>query len=173
MTQDRILKQVGKVKEAHGLKGELYVLLFTPERDWLEEVERFFLGANGTEYLCERVKPHKQGLILKLEGVADRTAAEALKGASVSVEDDLFVSEPGEQIYLSEILHFELCDPEGKNRGRICGFSSNGVQDLLKVETEKGVFEVPFVDAFLQEIDFEAKKVLMDLPVGLLGEDLD
>lgn len=83
------------------------------------------------------------------------------------VEDDLFVSKPGEGIYLNEIKNFKLKDPEQKVLGEIVGFSSNGVQDLLVVEANGKKVEVPFVDAFIKKIDFKHQAVVMDLPEGL------
>lgn len=162
--------RIGKVKEAHGLKGELYVLLFTKESPWLGRLREFALAA-GDEgpfevHERERAKAFKDGLILKAPGVTDRTAAESKKGLLFYLPSDLFVSAPGEEIYLREIEGFEVRN-EGESVGPIRGFSSNGPQDLLLVEREGRTIEIPFVEAFLDRIDFEGRIVWMRLPEGL------
>ncbi len=165
--------KIGKFKDVHGLKGELYMILFVPDEDWLDEVESFYIGEMKREYICENIQAHRQGYLVKLNGVQNRTDSEALKGQEIYVDEELLTSVPGEQIYLREIENFELVNPQGSSLGFIRDFSSNGLQDLLVVETPRGRFDVPFVEDFLVEIRFEQKKVVMDLPVGLLGEDSD
>lgn len=174
------MKLVGKIKDAHGLKGEMYVLVFSGDVSWLEDLDVFGLGdlpPRGSEPTPEmikrtlkiqRAKPYKDGCIIKAEGIEDRTAAEGVKGQGFFIDDENLVADEGETIYLSEILGFEIVDPNGMAVGKIVAFSSNGAQDLLVVNTGRGQAEIPFVDAFTVEIDHDAKKIVMDLPEGLL-----
>lgn len=184
-----MMRLVGKVKDAHGLRGELYVLIFSGDTSWLGSLKKFGLGplphhqpgrgaaAGVTPSLPEselrifplaRAKNHRDGLVVKAEGIEDRNASEALKGRGFYIDEELLVSSEGEGIYLGEILEFLLVDPAGRELGRVVAFSSNGPQDLLVVDTGRGRVDVPFVEAFLRGIDFEAKRVVMDLPAGLL-----
>lgn len=165
------MKAIGKVREAHGLKGDLYVLIFSGDVSWLKKVKNFSLkdkGGEVEEFEIERIKPFKKGVIVKGKGITDRTQAEGLEHFEFLIDEELMVSKPGERIYLNEILNFKLKDPEQVVLGDIVGFSSNGVQDLLVVQTkaEKKV-EVPFVDEFIKKIDFKHQAVVMDLPEGL------
>lgn len=166
------MKLVGKVREAHGLKGDLYILVFSGDISWAKRMKKFSLLAKGEtesqEFNVERVKPFKKGLIVKAAEVHDRTAAEGLEHCEFLVEEDLFVSKPGETIFLSEIKNFKLKDTEQKTLGEIVDFSSNGVQDLLVVDLGDRKVEIPFVEAFIKKIDFKHQAVVMDLPEGLL-----
>ncbi|KYG61144.1 ribosome maturation factor RimM [Bdellovibrio bacteriovorus] len=165
------MKLVGKVREAHGLKGDLYVLIFSGDISWAKRMKSFGLKPKDSDeirtFSVERTKPFKKGLIVKAAEIADRTAAEGVEHLEFFVDDDLFVSKPGETIFLSEIKNFKLKDPEQKLLGEIVDFSSNGVQDLLVVEAAGKKVEVPFVDAFIKKIDFKHQTVVMDLPEGL------
>jgi 16S rRNA processing protein RimM len=168
-------KLVGKIKEAHGIRGDFYVLIFSGEFDWLGNLKEFQLENPATKekkiLKLKKAKPHKKGFILTAEGIPDRTEAEKYHGFNFSIPTDLLVSKPGETIYLTEIENFTVQDPNGKTLGQIIGFSTNGAQDLLVVKHEGGQADIPFVDAFLKEIKFEEKIVVMDLPEGLF--DLD
>ncbi|UOF01917.1 ribosome maturation factor RimM [Bdellovibrio reynosensis] len=165
------MKLVGKVREAHGLKGDLYVLVFSGDISWAKRMKSFGLKAKDSDevqtYTVERTKPFKKGIIVKAAEIADRTAAEGVEHLEFFIEEDLLVSKPGETIYLSEIKNFKLKNPEQTVLGEIVGFSSNGVQDLLVVEANGKKAEVPFVDAFIKKIDFKHQAVIMDLPEGL------
>lgn len=123
------------------------------------------------EFEVEKSKPHKDGLIVKLKGVPSRNEAETLRKSAVFVSEEVLVSEPGEPIFLGEIEGFTLVSKDDAVLGKITGFSSNGPQDLLKVETPKGERLVPFIDEFIVDIDFDKECVRMDLPPGLLDED--
>ena len=118
-------------------------------------------------YTVERTKPFKKGIIVKAAEIANRNDSEAVEHMEFFVDDALLVSAPGENIYLSEILNFKLKNPDQTVLGEIVGFSSNGVQDLLVVQTSDKKVEVPFVDAFIKKIDFKHSAVVMDLPEGL------
>ncbi|WP_415063728.1 ribosome maturation factor RimM [Bdellovibrio sp.] len=165
------MKLVGKVREAHGLKGDLYVLIFSGDISWAKRMKSFGLKAKDSDeiqnFTVERTKPFKKGIIVKASEIKDRTAAEGVEHLEFFVDDELLVSKPGETIYLSEIKNFKLKNPEQTVLGEIVGFSSNGVQDLLVVEAGGKKVEVPFVDAFIKKIDFKHQAVVMDLPEGL------
>lgn len=167
------MKKIGKIKEAHGIKGDVYVLVFSKDVSWLPKLKKIGLKNVKTEEKksCEvlRGKPFKDGVILALSAWKDRNGAEAHEGFEVYIPEDLLVSQKGETIFLNEILNFELYDGENL-LGPIQGFSTNGVQDILLVEKSgyKNKIEVPFVDAFLKRIDFENKSVYMELPEGLV-----
>lgn len=165
------MKLVGKVREAHGLKGDLYVLIFSGDISWAKRMKSFALKNKDSEemetFTVERTKPFKKGIIVKASEIADRTAAEGVEHLEFFIDDELLVSKPGETIFLSEIKNFKLKNPEQTVLGEIVGFSSNGAQDLLIVEAGGKKVEVPFVDAFIKKIDFKHQAVVMDLPEGL------
>ena len=169
------MKLIGKIKEAHGLKGDLYALIFSGDISWSRELKQFHLAPlegpqNPTPYEVEKLKPFKKGLLLKVKGVNDRTQAEKILGLGFYVPDELFISKKGETITLGEILQFGIVNSEGQLQGTITGFSSNGPQDLLVVINSRGEYLVPFVAPWIRDIDFDNKKIVMDLPEGLLGE---
>jgi len=189
---------VGRVKDAHGLKGEIWVVLFAGQADWLKDMKEtggFFLSktenlptadAGGDvkaklhPYKLKGVRAHKNGLILQTPEIADRTAAEGFKGWFLAIPEEYLSSEEGESFYLSEIDGFEVQE-EGQAIGTVIGFSSNNAQDLLIVELLKdarpGVkagdkIEIPFVEALIEAVDSDEETIEVDLPNGLIEVQL-
>lgn len=167
--------RVGKMKDAHGIRGELFVVLFAGEAEWLDKLKELRLVfENGSgepkTYQIKSARAHKNGLIVKTMEIKDRNEAETLKGLLVEIPESFLVSNPGEQIFLREILGFTVSTVAKGEIGKVVKFSSNVAQDLLVVATKKGEFEIPFVDAFVKKMDYKAGTILMDLPDGLLGE---
>lgn len=170
---------IGKIKDAHGLRGEVYLLVFAwlrgiPPEPLTEIPETLQLVSPSGEEKQFKVLAkalHKDGARLKLAGVLDRNASEALKGYSWVRNLGELKSQPGEALYLVEVLGFQVFlqkESEGP-LGLITGFSNNGVQDLLVVESKDGKkTEVPFVEAFVQNIDYEKKQIVLNLPENYL-----
>jgi 16S rRNA processing protein RimM len=162
---------VGWVKQAHGIRGELFVQLYAGKADWLSDLNSVSLLAPGDSTLktwdVEVCRPHKEGLILKVKGVSDRNTSETMRKSGVYIPQEMLVADEG--LFLGQILNFKVVDLHGVVLGEIIGFASNGVQDLLRLKRENGVEAlIPFVDAFVANIDFDNHQVKMDLPQGLL-----
>ena len=176
--QSQPVLKIGKVKEAHGLKGELFILVFAKEASWAKKLKKFYLSSSqdlkdfkpsdGKAYTVTTLRSIKDGLVVGAKELIDRNASEAVLGQFLYIDEDLFVAKPGERIFLREILGYEVYD-QGKLLGTIESFSSNGPQDLLVVRTVTGTVEIPFVEAFIEKLDYGQKKLWMDLPEGLLS----
>ena len=177
MMQSQEWRKVGKIKDAHGLRGEVFIFVFSKDFSWAEDLDRCAISTLESEQMSrtfevEKWRPQKEGLLLKLKGIDDRTAAEKLKNSLFYIPQELLESEEGETIYLSEIDGFEVRNDQDEKLGRVVGFSSNLAQDLLILEkSQGGTAEIPFVEAFILEINFESRFLKMSLPEGIL--DLD
>lgn len=185
------MRAVGRVKDAHGLKGEIWVVLFAGQADWLESFKKdgkFLLfrsedlsGAEPVEYSLKGVRPHKNGLILQSVSIVDRTAAEGLKGQFLGIPESYLESDDGEQPYLDEIEGFIVFEKSGVELGPIVGFESNGIQDLLVVELLAGVrpgvqagdrVEIPFVESYVDTLDYDEQRLTLTIPDQLIEVQL-
>ena len=94
-------------------------------------------------------------------------------GHFVYVPENFLVSKEGEEIFLREVLGFEVMDKQRGEVGKVVGFSGNAMQDILIIKNELGTYEVPFVSPIHLETDKKNKTLFMDIPQGLVaGESL-
>lgn len=169
-------KQLGKIRSAHGISGEVFLISFSQSFDWLksrnkarllikEKDEKGEWYERAQEFSILKKKPHKVGYLLKLEGIKTRNDAETLKGALFEIKEEELTAEDG--FYLFELKDFKVF--EGKAFiGTVVGFSSNGVQDLLLVETEDKKIEIPYVKPLVEETKWQEKIIQVNLPDGFL-----
>ncbi len=173
---------VGRVRDSHGLKGELFVVTNLEETPpWVTQFGEFVLeykapGEDGKHtsqtksFHVKKTRPHKKGFIVKTVEINDRNESDIYKGAVFYIKESYLQSAEGEEVYLREVEGFEVYDGE-QLVGKIIGFSTNNAQDLLVVASGDTDIEIPFVQAFVKDIDKENQKVIMELPEGLRAID--
>ncbi|WP_114906156.1 ribosome maturation factor RimM [Ornithinimicrobium murale] len=161
---------VARIGKAHGLKGEVTVQTHTDAPE-----ERFTVG---TEFATEpdrgpltlrSVRLHQQIYLLGFEGVADRTAAEALRNTRLLLPEDAEAEVEDDGWYEEDILGFTVALSDGTVVGEVSGLHTRDVQDLLEVRrADGGELLIPFVEELVPEIDEEARRVIVNPPGGLL-----
>lgn len=175
--------KVGKVQSTQGLKGEVFVLVFSGEFPWKNKIKNIYLGPKDGDgplqaFAVERLRPHNKqkhvGLAIKIKDKNRIEDVQPLIGRPFFIPGDLLTSESGEAIYLREIQGFQVVDKSRGQVGVVKDFLDNGAQDLIVVSHSSGEdFEVPLVEPLLESIDFQKKIIFMDIPQGLVaGEDL-
>ncbi|ALX04520.1 MULTISPECIES: ribosome maturation factor RimM [Aeromicrobium] len=164
---------VGRIGRAHGIKGELAVQVRT------DEPERRFapgtaLVAGDRTVVVAAARNHSGRLLLRLEGVGDRTAAEALHGRVLEVDvDPDDVPEDDDAYYDHQLVGLRVHDHAGTDVGVVADVLHLPEQDLLSLDLDAGArgVLVPFVVALVPDVDLGAGHVtLADVP-GLLDPD--
>lgn len=149
--------EVGRVAKAHGLRGEVVVAPFTNRPERFAAGSVLFLGDVRREVVAAR--PHQGRWIVQFEGVGDRTAAEALRGALVTGEP---LGDPGEgELWVHELVGSDVVDRAGASLGRVVAVEQNPAHDLLVLDTGP-LIPMVFV------VEHEAGRVVVEVPEGLL-----
>ncbi len=154
---------LGVVARAHGIRGALKLHLWHEQSAVLRGGLEVRIGD-----VVRRVATYAAG-ILAVDGVPDRTSAEALQGQEVFVLRADFPLDEG-SVYLVDLVGAEVVDTQGKKLGTVAGFSDNGAQPLLLVHGHGKEVMVPFVDAIVESADKE--RVVLKPPAGMF-EDAD
>jgi 16S rRNA processing protein RimM len=162
--------EVGRVSKAHGITGELRIVPHWESSDALEQVEEVWLTVSGrrTSYALERARAVPKGYLVKLRGVDDRNAAEALQGATVSVaRSALSPLEPGEY-YLVDLIGAKVLGPEGEI-GEVTGITSHPTVDVIVVRLTDGTsVEQALSEPWLASVDVAARQVVLNSLDGLM-----
>jgi 16S rRNA processing protein RimM len=118
-------------------------------------------------YIITEVGPHKDGLLVRFEGVFDREAAEALRGTSFTIAADERRDLDSEEFWPDDLVGCTVVDEAGESLGTVESVVFGAAQDRLSVRTPDGSVEVPFVDAIVPIVDLDARRIVMTPPIGL------
>ncbi len=175
---DEIYVPVGYIRDAHNLKGEVFVRLSAGQADWLDDLQTVTFiktprvrgpsQAERLDFALVEARPHKDGLIIKVAEVTDRTQAEALIGYEMQIPKNKLVAEVGDVPYLQELLGCTVFDAEAGELGPIESFATNTAQDLLVVRYRERELMIPFVKEFVESMDLKSRVLRMKLPPGLV-----
>ncbi len=120
---------VGRVGKAHGLRGEVYVDLVTDRSERLDPGA--VLYARGQALTVRTSKPQADRWLVFFDGVADRTAAEALTNAELEAEP---IADP-EAVWVHELIGSRVVEADGTERGLCVGVLANPAHDILELES--------------------------------------
>lgn len=162
---------VGTIGRAHGLRGEVTVHVRTDEPE-----RRFAPGASlvvdGRPRTVTAARWHSGTLLVKWDRVADRTAAEALRGQEVwvKVPADEAPAMEGE-FWDRQLVGLSVLDAAGEAVGTVAEVLHLPAHDTLVVRTASGERLIPFVDALVPVVDLEARHVQLAEVGGLLSDE--
>lgn len=159
--------QIGKLGKPHGLKGEIRVILDQENlEDILEQAD--FIFVKGLPYAIRHWRS-AGGLVVLLDGVEDRNAAEMLRGAPIAVpmtpELQALLEEDPVQQWMGYTIHDLTTD---RTYGPITEIIELPTQLTAVVILEGRDILIPLHDSLVRDIDPAKKLLTMDLPVGLV-----
>jgi 16S rRNA processing protein RimM len=169
--------RVGRLLKAHGLKGAIKLELYTDSPN-----ERFMPGTVlelqvpedspwfGKTVKVTELRWYNSMPVVFLDGITDRNQAETLIRAILLVETDLAASPPEPEAWYDHQLVGLKVHREGSEIGEIARVDHFPAQDLLAIKTPSGEVLLPFVKAFVPEVDVDAGKVIITPPGGLFEE---
>ena len=181
--------EVGRIVDAWGIKGWFKVLPHSAQPEALFSSKRWFIqpssgpaGARSAATAAIRkteafllpireAKEHSDCIVATSPEVADRTAAEALRGASIFVARSSFPTAAEDEYYWVDLIGLSVVNREGVALGIVRELLAGGSQTTLVLESEevddaaaKVVVErmIPFVSAFVDKVDIAGRTITVD-----------
>ena len=168
--------EIGRVLGAWGIKGWIKILPYSASPEALFSSKRWFLlpaerGAKSPFEGAVRLKisqarEHSDSVVASIQDIADRDAAEALKGARIFVPRASFPTPEEGEYYWVDLIGLAVVNREGEPLGEVSDLMSTGPQQVLVIGYQQdGKAQerlIPFVDAYVDKVDLEAKRITVD-----------
>jgi 16S rRNA processing protein RimM len=162
---------LGKIAKKFSFKGEVLIYLDTDEPEMYEDLESVFveLNKNLVPFFIENGNLHKGDFLrVRFEDVTNEQEADDIMGCEVYLPLKMLPKLEGNKFYFHEVIGFEIEDQRLGIFGKIVSVNDTTAQPLFEVLNGEVEMLIPMIDHFIVKIDREHKKVLMDLPVGLV-----
>ena len=166
---DRAFIVLGKIVGAYGVKGWVRVHPFADDPSSWGRMKAWQLGREGEppeswrEVAPVRSKLQSDGLLVQLDGVTDRTAAEALKGALVGAARAALPATGKDEYYWADLIGLDVVNGRDERLGSVKELIESAASDVLVVAADDGTERLlPFVSAVVLDVDVAAKRIRVE-----------
>ena len=173
---------VGRVRNAHGIRGEVVVESLTSQ-----PADRFAVGrrllagtvkgelgkpdAPGPHALTIRhAKPFKSGWILRFDELADRNAADLWRGRYLLVATSEIEPPAEGEVYFHDLVGLHVERTDGGALGRVEALHEMPQGLVLEVSTARGTVMLPYRPEVFTSVDLERRALVVDPPPGLIED---
>lgn len=162
---------VGRVRKPHGVHGEVVV---EPSTD---TAERLVPGADllvrptsgsPRPVTVASVRPHREVLLIRFLDLESRDDVEELRSAWLEVDRSLVPTAPQDAYYYYELVGCSCRDQRGSDLGTVVELIEDGGGLLLELEKNHERLLIPFVRAYVREVDVETGRIVLELPDGMI-----
>lgn len=124
------------VAGAHGIHGELRLKLFAESVESIARHDRLHVG--GAQLRLISIRDAGKTAVARFDGIADRGAAEALRGSLVEVDRAALPRLDEGEYYHADLIGLPCVDRAGNAAGSVAAVENYGAGDLLEIETAEG-----------------------------------
>jgi 16S rRNA processing protein RimM len=167
---------VGRVRKAHGIRGEVVVESITdaPEAVFAAG-RRLMAGTAGGELADDvpevhirRATPFKGGWIVRFSEIGDRNEAELWRGRYFLLPAVELAPPAGDEVYFHDLVGLKVALVDGAEIGTVEALFELPQGLVLDVRTERGTVMVPYRPEVVTSVDVGQKLLVIDPPPGLL-----
>ena len=157
---------VGLIRNAQGIRGEVVVEPLTDAPDAVfASGRRVFVGDHPMTVATSR--PFKGGMMVKFEEIADRNAAELLRGKYLFSPFDELAPPADDEVYIHDLIGMTVRLDTGESMGEVHSYYELPQGLTLEVRTGNGTVLVPYRPEVVDHIDREAREVVVKSEVGI------
>lgn len=157
---------IGKIVNTQGVHGEMRVIPTTDDESRFELLDSVFV--DGEEYKIERVRYHKQFVLLKLKGIDDMTTAERYKTKEVRIPEEWALPCGEDEYYIKDLYGMTVIEDNGSEVGVIKDVIFTGANDVYEIKRQNGKnLLIPAIKDCILKVDTENNIMTVNLPEGL------
>ncbi len=170
---------VGRIRRAHGIRGELVVEPITDAPDAIFAAGRRVFAADtrgdplpdAPPLDIDRSRPFKDGLLVTFAAIADRNEAERWRDRYLLVRPDDLPPIPEDEIFVHDLLGLRVERTNGEAIGSVIEVYEMPQGLMLEIDRgAAGNVLVPFHESIVDRVDMDARLLVVDPPAGLLDE---
>lgn len=162
--QKRIV--LAHVASAHGIRGDVVVRTHTGDPAALGDYGPLSDVSGSRQFEITQLRVTAKGVVVRFKGIADRNAAEALRGIELYVARSALPPPSDGEYYHVDLIGLRAVGPDGADHGRVVAVPNFGAGEMLEIAPVQGkeTVYVPFTDAFVPTVDIAGGRVVVIMP---------
>jgi 16S rRNA processing protein RimM len=164
---------VGMIAGAHGLRGEMKMELHTDFPDRFTPGAQVYTGVSLAAHTIISARPHQQQLLIQLEGIHDRTAAEELRGAWLFVPEDDAAELDEDTYFVHDIIGLAVQTTAGVPLGTVEEVLFTGANEVYVVvppgQPRREIL-LPAIAQVIRTVDLDNGLLIVELLPGLIDD---
>jgi 16S rRNA processing protein RimM len=121
-----------------------------------------------TTVKVESARPHRRQILLKLCGIDNIDSAQQWVGSTLAVKEEALETPAPGEYYHYQVIGLEVVDTRGARIGTLTQIWSTPGNELYVVAGVDKEYLIPAVKEIITKVDFEAGRIIVDPPAGLL-----
>jgi 16S rRNA processing protein RimM len=168
--KDRVL--LGEITGVHGIRGDLLVRSYTQAPEAIASYGPLADASGARHFSLKVVRSTDKGIVARIEGIADRTAAEKLRGTKLFIDRAQLPETEASEFYHADLIGLKAVSEDGAHLGEIVSVQNFGAGDLLELKPVSGAATefIPFEDQWVPRVDLESGLVVINQPVTVEAE---
>ncbi len=150
---------VAVVLKPQGIRGEIKVKAYLDDAELLKNFKRVFVGDDGYDVLS--VRAQGEFAYVALRGVADRNAAELLRGKEITVHRSELPTPPQGRYYIADLTGCDVVFSNGEYVGKVVEVTP-AKTDIYTLETPKGELSFAAANGVIESVCIEEKKITVN-----------
>ncbi|MDR3589671.1 MAG: ribosome maturation factor RimM [Negativicutes bacterium] len=154
---------IGKIVAPHGVRGDIRVIPLTDFPSRFHRLTQVVLD-DGKALTVKDVRTYQQQILLKFEGLDDRTAVEPLKGKLIKITKDQLVKLPEGHYFIFDIIGLSVFDDSGAFLGVVTDVLATGSNDVYIAEREGAKpLLIPAIKDVVKDIDVPGGRMIVTI----------
>jgi 16S rRNA processing protein RimM len=161
---------VGRLLGPHGVRGEIKVHYLTEQKETLLSFPNWLLGPEGGPmrgYTLVSGRSNAKGLIVRLGGIEDRDAAQALSGIDIWLLRSQLPELDQDQFYWADLIGSKVVTEDGEELGEVQHLFETGANDVMSVNYDGEERLIPFTSEVVLRVEADNKVVVVRLLPGM------
>lgn len=163
--------ETGKIVNIHGLKGEVKIVPWSDDADFICEFDTLYCGKNKKAFKVENSRVHKNMVLVKFEGVDTPESANALRNSIVYIDRNETELDEG-VFFIADLIGLTVKNIDsGKVIGEVTDIFQTGANDVYEVKNGDKFYYIPAIPDVIINTDIENNLILIRPLEGLLDEN--
>ncbi|HET9617061.1 MAG TPA: ribosome maturation factor RimM [Pseudolabrys sp.] len=167
---------VARFGAAHGVRGEIRLWSFTADPLTIADYGALESKDGKRQFVIDTLRPNKDFLVARIDGVADRNAAEALRNVELYLpRERLPAIHEDDTWYYADLVGLAAVAPDGAAIGTVAAVYNFGAGDIVEISPAAGgkTLLLPFTEAVVPEVDVKAKRIVVVMPEEIEAREGD